>query len=156
MRHRHLDYPPGTAPEGLPAAAVADLLDRGDLADWRPLAAAVARHPHGEVARRVSTVVDSSPMYGTSTLWRAWIARRRALATSPDPPPSLRLAELRRSRGLTQAQVAARMHISQSDVSKIERRTDVRLSTLRDYLAAVGAGTRITATPADGAVEVRI
>ena len=155
IRHRHLDYPAGTAPDALPAAAVADILDRGDLADWAPLAAEVSRQPHGELARRISTIVDSAPMYGTSPLWRSWIAQCRTRATGPTDAPCS-LAQLRRARGLTQADVATRMRISQSDVSKLERRHDVRLSTLRGYLAALGTDTRVVAVAEDGATEVRL
>lgn len=144
IHHRHLHYPPGTSPEALPVAALADVLDRGDLADWAPLAAAVAVRPHGEVAGRIATIVDASPMYGTSPLWRAWIARCRARAEAP-VTAGVTLAQLRQRRGLTQAEVSVRMRISQSDVSKIERRHDVKLSTLRDYLAAVDADIRVVA-----------
>lgn len=47
MRHRHLDVPAGTPPDQLGAAAIDDLLDRGDLDDWTPLARAVAADPWG-------------------------------------------------------------------------------------------------------------
>ena len=68
MIHRHLDYPAATAARELPLAAVVDILDRGDLDDWRPLAAAVARDPHGCVAERIADLVNRYPMYGTSPL----------------------------------------------------------------------------------------
>jgi hypothetical protein len=75
--HRHLDVPPGTPPESLPSAAIVDILDRGDLDDWQPLAAAVARDPHGELARRIERLVRAYPMYGTTLLWLGWIERLR-------------------------------------------------------------------------------
>lgn len=77
MKHRHLDVAPGTPPEELPSAALVDLLERGDLDDWRPLAAAIAKDPKGELAERVLRLVKAYPMYGTTALWRAWIARLR-------------------------------------------------------------------------------
>jgi len=40
-------------------AAIGDLLDRGDLADWRPLAAAVARDPWGPLAVRTLRRVEA-------------------------------------------------------------------------------------------------
>ena len=79
-RYRHLKIPPDTPPEELPAAAIVDTLERGDLAAWRPLAAAVARNPFGPFARRVVLLIDAYPMYGVSPLWRAWIERCRARA----------------------------------------------------------------------------
>ena len=43
-----------------------------------------------------------------------------------------------RAHGLTQVELARRMRISQSDLSKLERRSDVRLSTLHAYAEALG------------------
>jgi len=82
--HRHLDVAPGTAPEDLPSAALVDLLDRGDLADWRPLAVAVAGDPHGPLADRVVRLLRAYPMYGTTSLWLAWIEARRARSPKRD------------------------------------------------------------------------
>ncbi len=149
MKHRHLDYPAGTAPEDLPSAAIVDILDRGDLQDWLPLARAVAAQPNGALADRIAALVDAFPMYGTSPLWRAWIDRRR-LSVAPASRDPLTLPELRRRRGLSQADVALRLGISQSDVSKLERRRDLKLSTMRDYLAALDCPLHLT-TRVDGA-----
>lgn len=49
------------------------------------------------------------------------------------------LHELRRAHDLTQVTLAKVMETSQGEVSKIEQRTDVYLSTLRHYLQAMGA-----------------
>ena len=73
-------------------------------------------------------------MYGTSAMWRDWIARRRGVPT----PRGETLAEARVRAGLTQTEVAQRLGISQSDVSKLERRDDLRLSTLARYARALG------------------
>ncbi len=134
MQHRHLVYPVDTAVAELPSPAILDILDRGDLDDWLSLLAAVSENPAGELAERVAALVDAYPMYGTSALWRAWIERCRVRGA---PTATHTLGELRRLRGMTQASVAARMGISQSDVSKLERRSDLKLSTLSDYLAAL-------------------
>lgn len=51
-----------------------------------------------------------------------------------------RLASLRRERGLSQTEVAARMGTSQSALARLESgQADVRLSTLARYAAAVDA-----------------
>lgn len=144
MIHRHLDIPPGTATEDLPSAAIVDLLERGDLDDWRPIATAIARNPFGAFAERVARLIDEYPIYGTSPLWRAFLTRRRARAEgfSKRPRP-IGLAALRRRLGRTQVDVAARMGISQSDPSKFERRQDVRVATLRAYFAALGVELRM-------------
>lgn len=140
MEHRHLDYPAGTPVAALGPAALDDLLDRGDLEAWAPLARAIRADPSGALADTVVRLCESHPMYGTSLLWRTWIERLRGGAK---PSPSLR--DIRRSRGRTQQDVAARMGISQSDVSKLERRADLRLSTLRSYVRATGGRLEISA-----------
>ncbi len=150
MIHRHLKISNETPVEDLPSAALVDLLDRGDLADWAPLARAIAANPDGPLAERVLQLVDAYPMYGTSPLWRAWIDRRRAAVDGdPERPAPLRLAELRRRCGLTQAELAARMGTTQSDLSKLERRGDVRCSSLRAFVRALGAELRLAAVFAE-------
>ncbi len=152
MIHRHLDYPAATAARELPLAAVADILDRGDLDDWRPLAAAVARDPHGSLAERIAALVDRYPMYGTSPLWRAFLDRCRSRPRPVDGPVDL--ATLRRSAGLTQLALAERMGISQSDLSKLERRRDLHLSTLQAYVHALGGRVHLVAELPGRDVEI--
>jgi transcriptional regulator with XRE-family HTH domain len=48
------------------------------------------------------------------------------------------LRELREAIGKTQTAVAKKLHVGQHAVSKIERRSDVFISTLRHYLRAIG------------------
>jgi len=55
------------------------------------------------------------------------------------------LRELRLHRKLTQARLAKRLKIGQEGVSRIERRTDMNISTLNKYVKAVGATLRIEA-----------
>jgi hypothetical protein len=128
MRFRHLDYDEGTAPEELGAAAIDDLLDRGDLQAWAPLARAIHADPTGDLADTVLRLCAAHPMYGTCAMWRAWIERLRGAQRDPE---ARSLAQMRIDAGLTQQDVAERMGISQSDVSKLERRSNMRVSTLR-------------------------
>ena len=51
------------------------------------------------------------------------------------------LAELRRARAYTQAQLAKALNVSQAQVSRIEHQTDLYLSTLQNYLEAMGGGS---------------
>ncbi|WP_414834080.1 XRE family transcriptional regulator [Afifella sp. YEN Y35] len=48
------------------------------------------------------------------------------------------LASLRRAVGKAQAEIATAMKIKQPSVSKIEKQTDMYLSTLRNYVEALG------------------
>ncbi len=156
MTHRHLEYPSDTPAEELPAAAVVDILERGDLDAWRPIAVAVARDPSGPLAENVMRLVDAFPMYGTSPLWRSWIDRCRARAEGRRGRPPVGLAELRKNMGLTQVELAGRFGMSQSDLSKLERRRDVRLSTLRAYAKALGGRLRILFVARGEQAEIHI
>ena len=142
MKHRHLDVEPGTPVRDLPSTAIVDLLSRGDLEDWRSIVQAIAAEPDGAFAATVFHLVDAYPMYGTSPLFRAWIDRRRARTETDDPAP-IGLADFRRKLGFTQVELAARIGMTQSDLSKLERRRDVRVSTLCDLADAVGGRLRI-------------
>ena len=62
-----------------------------------------------------------------------------------------RLREIRKLAGFTQAEVAERLNIGQSAVTGMERRKDMHVSTLRDYLATMGAALRIQACFDDAA-----
>ena len=137
-------------------AAIVDLLDRGDLEDLRPLARAIVRDPHGELAQRVAILIDAYPMYGASPLWRAFLERCRSRASGvPSPPVVVGLAALRRRQGRKQVEAARRMGISQSDVSKLERRRDLRISTLRDYARAIGGRLRLLVVLPGDEVELK-
>jgi len=48
------------------------------------------------------------------------------------------LRELRKAAGKAQADIAATLKIKQPSVSKIEKQTDMYLSTLRSYVEAIG------------------
>jgi ribosome-binding protein aMBF1 (putative translation factor) len=56
-----------------------------------------------------------------------------------------KMAERRKKSGLSQTQVAARMETSPSIVSRVESGSDVRISTLEKYLAALGFELRLQA-----------
>ena len=66
----------------------------------------------------------------------------------------LPLYELRQARDLSQEQLAAVLHIKQASVSKLERRTDMYISTLRSYIKAMGGELDIIAKFPDGAVHI--
>jgi len=65
------------------------------------------------------------------------------------------LQELRKARQKSQQVLAERLHVKQAEVSKMERRTDMYVSTLRDYVQAMGGTLDIIATfPNSGPVRI--
>jgi DNA-binding XRE family transcriptional regulator len=55
------------------------------------------------------------------------------------------LHELRAAREMTQTQLAKVLNVSQAEVSKIENRTDMYVSTLASYIQAMGGQLEIRA-----------
>jgi len=55
----------------------------------------------------------------------------------------LTLRDLRKAHELTQQRVAEALHISQDGVSRIEKRSDFLISTLRSYVEAMGGRLRL-------------
>ena len=55
------------------------------------------------------------------------------------------LRDLRKARKWTQVRVAEKLGIKQENVSRIERRSDLLISTLSDYLAAMGGKLNLVA-----------
>ncbi len=64
------------------------------------------------------------------------------------------LNELRQARGLSQKMLAEVLHIQQPAVAKIEKRTDMYLSTLRSHIEAMGGELEVVARFPDGAVKI--
>jgi transcriptional regulator with XRE-family HTH domain len=69
-------------------------------------------------------------------------------------PAAMPLDALRDARQLTQVQMAQLLKISQGAVSKVERRTDMFVSTLRNYVRAIGGDLEIRAVFPDGDVVI--
>lgn len=66
------------------------------------------------------------------------------------------LKELRRLSKLSQARIAKTLKISQPAISKIEKQTDMYLSTLRGYVEAMGGELDvIVRLPDRGPVKIR-
>lgn len=53
------------------------------------------------------------------------------------------LRELRAARAMSQVELATRLGVKQAEISKMERRTDMYLSTLRDYVEALGGSLHV-------------
>lgn len=69
---------------------------------------------------------------------------------------ALALAELRRHRDVTQVQVAEALGIAQGNVSRIEGRSDIYLSTLREYVEALGGHLELSAVFGDERLPIGV
>lgn len=73
---------------------------------------------------------------------------RRALLDALD------LAALRESRGMTQQCQADTLGVSQANISRIERQEDLYLSTLSNYVAALGGRLEVSAVFSDEIIRL--
>jgi DNA-binding XRE family transcriptional regulator len=64
------------------------------------------------------------------------------------------LDELREARAMTQEHLAKILNVNQSAISKMERRADMYVSTLQDFVKAMGGRLEIRAVFPDGAVRI--
>lgn len=64
------------------------------------------------------------------------------------------LHELRQAQALSQETLAKALHVNQAAISKMERRTDMYISTLRNYIRAMGGELEIIATFPEGQVKI--
>ena len=64
------------------------------------------------------------------------------------------LNELRQARGLSQKALAEVLHIQQPAITKMERRTDMYISTLRSHIEAMGGRLEVIARFPDGDVRI--
>lgn len=55
------------------------------------------------------------------------------------------LRDLRKAMELTQAEISEKLHMNQEAVSRLERRSDLLLSTLHAYIKAMGGELNLTA-----------
>ncbi len=73
-----------------------------------------------------------------------------ARAKAVDIVAEMSLSETRKARGLNQSTVANKLNIAQSNISQMESRPDTLLSTLNQYIEALGGKLELYATFSDG------
>jgi transcriptional regulator with XRE-family HTH domain len=81
-------------------------------------------------------------------------AQARAAARSEAMLLEMQLQELRKARHVTQVEVAKAMNVEQAAVSKFERREDMYVSTLREYVKALGGELKLVASFPDAEIQV--
>jgi DNA-binding Xre family transcriptional regulator len=72
-------------------------------------------------------------------------AKERIAARRAEALEEIRLYELRHAEAVSQAELAGRLDVTQGAISKLEHAEDVRISTLRQYLEALGARLELIA-----------
>jgi len=81
-------------------------------------------------------------------------ARSRAEARATQLIAEYALHELREARSMTQARLAEILGKDQSVISRIEKRTDMYVSTLADFIRAMGGELEIRAVFPEGSVKI--
>ena len=82
-------------------------------------------------------------------------ARRARVATKAAAlREQMTLEELRKSRDLSQEEIAEAMEVGQPAVAKLEKRADMHVSNLRRYIEAMGGTLEITAKFRDVSVVI--
>jgi DNA-binding transcriptional regulator YiaG len=80
--------------------------------------------------------------------------RARSEAKAQRMIQEMALNELRAARALTQEHLSSLLGVKQSAVSKLERRADMYVSTLRQFIQAMGGTLEIRAVFPDGDVRI--
>lgn len=81
-------------------------------------------------------------------------ARARSEAKAQILLSEMALSELREAVNLTQESLAEALGVKQASISKMERRSDMYLSTLRKIIEAMGGKLEIVAIMPDGPVRI--
>src|SRR5215470_12269153 len=79
----------------------------------------------------------------------------RAAAEAAELDVEMNLAEVRRAMKLSQEEIGQTLQINQGSVAKIEKRTDMYVSTLRRFIEAMGGELEIVARFADHSVKIK-
>ena len=82
-------------------------------------------------------------------------ARLRSEASAEKMISEMGLAELRAAMDMTQESLANALHVKQASISKMERRSDMYISTLSKIIEAMGGELQIVAKMPNGNVKIR-
>ncbi|MCL2660476.1 MAG: helix-turn-helix transcriptional regulator [Acidobacteriaceae bacterium] len=94
------------------------------------------------MARNINELMKALP-----ATRRRRIEKRARLLISEE----MTLQELRRAREMTQVKMARNLGVAQKQISDIEKRTDMHISTLRRQIEALGGELTLVAKFPDGA-----
>ena len=81
-------------------------------------------------------------------------ARAKSAAKARAMMVEMPLHELRQALGLSQKNLADVLNVQQPSIAKLEKRTDMYLSSLRSHIEAMGGELEIVAIFPDGLVKI--
>lgn len=81
-------------------------------------------------------------------------SQQRSEALAQTMIQEMPLQELRQARGLSQKVLADLLSVQQPAIAKIEKRTDMYVSTLRSHIEAMGGELEVIARFPDGSVKI--
>jgi transcriptional regulator with XRE-family HTH domain len=81
-------------------------------------------------------------------------ARRDAIKQAYDT--IVDLSDLRRAIGLTQRELASKLDVSQANISRLEHEQDLYISTLRQYIEALGGRLTLNAVFDFGTIALEL
>lgn len=81
-------------------------------------------------------------------------ARRRSREMADEMMREIRLTELRNALGVSQEELAQLMDKKQAAISRFERRSDMHISTLREFIAALGGRLQVIASFPEGSYHI--
>lgn len=119
-------------------ATLAELAElAGDIA-FEPITDAAAEKSRGALRRQQDHVMANPIALAAYERTMNRILQRNTV-----------LRELRKARSLTQAEIGRTLGMNQSEVSRLEQRSDLLLSTLKRYVAATGGELHLVVTYPD-------
>lgn len=82
-------------------------------------------------------------------------AQARVDARVKESMHEMALNELRQARGLSQKALAEKLKVQQPSIAKLESRTDMYISTLREHIRALGGELDIVARFPEGDISIK-
>lgn len=81
-------------------------------------------------------------------------AKKRSDEIFAELQREVRLTELRNALGVSQEELAQLMKKKQAAISRLERRSDMHVSTLREFISALGGRLQVIASFPDGSYHI--
>lgn len=117
--------------------------------EWKPGVGFGVSTPTGDEYGGGPDEVYADPEAAYSRILELLLSQTRTV-------PDLSLPKLRESRELSQVELAQRLNVNQGALSRLERRSDMLLGTLRNLVGAMGGELKLIAEFPDRTVRIRI